>query len=717
MKISVITFLLGFFPSLLLSQTIISGTVTGPKGIPLVGANVYLEGTYDGASSDEFGKFSFDTSEVGLQTLNVSYVSFDSFKLTTDVSKMKNLSITLREDVNSLETVTLSAGTFSAGDNSKISVLKPLDIVTTASAMGDFVGALQTLPGTTTVAEDGRLFVRGGEAGETQIFIDGIRVFTPYTPTANNVPTRGRYSPFLFDGITFSTGGYSAEYGQALSSVLLLNTIDEPTQDKTDIAIMSVGAGLGHTKKWKESSLSLNASYFNLAPYLAILPDRNDWKKPFETASGEAVFRQKIGDGLLKIYGAFDNSDFELTQEDINYPQGVRFKLNDQNFYTNASFSEILNNGWSVLAGGSYTYGRTKVGIDQMDIKDVENSAHLKLKLHKRFSNRFKLNFGAEQLITDFDENYKEPLFSAKLGYNNNITAAFTEGDIIFSRKLALKLGLRGEYSQLSDELTVSPRTSLAYKTGKNSQVSLAYGDFFQQPEKEILKFNDDLQAQHAQHYILNYQYAAKNRIFRAEVYRKDYRNLVAYNDSLPNVNTEFSNNGKGYAQGLDLFWRDNESIRNVDYWVSYSYLDTERKYKNYPIETTPPFVNNHNLSVVGKYWVDAWKSQFGVSYQFGSGRPYTDWNTPGFLQNKTKSYNSVSLNWAYLISPQKILYASVNNVFAFKNVNGYQYANSPDENGNFGRRELRPAADQFFMVGFFWTISNDGKDNQLNNL
>ena len=104
--------------------------------------------------------------------------------------------------------------------------MKPLDIVTTASAAGDFLGALQTLPGTSAVAEDERLFVRGGEAEETQIFIDGIRVFTPYTPTANNIPTRGRYSPFLFKGITFSTGGYSAEYGQALSSLLLLNTID-----------------------------------------------------------------------------------------------------------------------------------------------------------------------------------------------------------------------------------------------------------------------------------------------------------------------------------------------------------------------------------------------------------------------------------------------------------------------------------------------------------
>ena len=717
MKISIITFLTIFLPSLLLAQTTVSGTVADNNGTPIIGANVYLEGTYDGSTSDENGKFSFETSEKGTQTLMASFVSFETFSISTDVSQMKNLKIELREDVNSLETVTISAGSFSAGDNSKISVLKPLDIVTTASALGDFVCALQTLPGTTTVAEDGRLFVRGGEAGETQIFIDGIRVFTPYSPTTNNVPTRGRYSPFLFDGITFSTGGYSAEYGQALSSVLLLNTIDEPTQEKTDIAIMSVGGGLGHTKKWKKSSLSVNASYINLAPYIAILPDRNDWEKPFETASGEAVFRQKIGDGLLKVYGAFDTSDFELTQEDINQPEGVRFKLNNKNFYTNASFSEMLDNDWTVFAGGSYTYGNTKVGIDDANIKDVENSAHFKLKMKKSFSNRFKLNFGAEQFVTDFNENYSEPNFNAKVGFKNNISAAFAEADIIFSRKLALKLGIRGEYSQLFKDFTISPRASFAYKTGKNSQLSLAYGDFYQQPENEILKFSNNLEAQHTQHYIMNYQYSAKNRIFRAELYRKQYRNLVRYDDEFPDETTSFSNNGDGFAQGLDLFWRDNETLKNIDYWVSYSYLDTERKYKNYPIAATPSFANTHNVSVVGKYWINDWKSQIGISYQYASGRPYTDLNQPGFLQKKTKSYNSISLNWAYLISQQKILYVSVNNVLATKNINGYQYANTPDFNGNFARRELRPAADQFFFVGFFWTISDDGKDNQLDNL
>ncbi|MAB37673.1 MAG: TonB-dependent receptor [Aequorivita sp.] len=717
MKISIITILALLSPFFFFAQNTVSGIVTDNSGKPIFGANVYLEGTYDGSTSDENGKFSFETSETGTQTLTISYVSFEASKIIDDVSKMKGLKITLRDDVNSLDTVTISAGSFSAGDNSKISVLKPLDIVTTASALGDFVGALQTLPGTTTVAEDGRLFVRGGDAGETQIFIDGIRVFTPYSPTTNNVPTRGRYSPFLFDGITFSTGGYSAEYGQALSSVLLLNTIDEPAQRKTDIAIMSVGGGLGHTEKWEKSSLSVNTSYINLAPYIALLPDRNDWKKPFETASGEAVFRQKIGDGLLKVYGAFDTSDFELTQEDINQPEGTRFKLNNQNFYTNASYSKMLENDWTVFGGGSYTFGKTKVGIDEANIKDIENSAHLKLRLKKRFSNRFKLNFGAEQFVTDFNEDYDEPNFAAKLGYYNDISAAFTEADFIFSRKLALKLGVRGEYSELFKEFTVSPRISFAYKTGKSSQLSLAYGDFFQQPESEVLKFTNNLEAQHTQHYIMNYQYSANNRIFRAEIYRKQYTNLVTYNDEIPDVYTTFLNNGDGFAQGLDLFWRDNETLRNIDYWVSYSYLDTERKYKNYPVAATPSFANTHNLSVVGKYWINDWKSQIGFSYQYGSGRTYTDLNTPGFLQNKARDYNSVSLNWAYLLSQQKILYVSVNNVFAFKNVNGYQYANAPDVNGNFARRELLPAADQFFFVGFFWTISDDGKDNQLDNL
>lgn len=701
-----------------MAQTTINGKVKDTNGLLIMGANVYLDGTYDGGTTDDQGTFSFTTSETGTKTLIVSYLSYETFKMTSEVSKLKDLEIKLHEDVNTLDTVVLSAGTFSAGDNSKVSVLKPLDVVTTASALGDFVGALQTLPGTSTVAEDGRLFVRGGEADETQIFIDGIRVFTPYTPTTNNVPARGRYSPFLFDGITFSTGGYSAEFGQALSSVLLLNTIDEPDQNKTDIGIMSVGGALGHTQKWEKSSLSINTSYINIAPYEALFPSRNDFQKPFEVGSGEAVFRQKFDSGLLKLYTAFDTTNFELTQEDINQPEGVHFKLNNSNLYFNGSYQGVLSEGWSMLGGLSYTYAKSKMHIDESAINDTENSIHAKFKLKRHFSNRFKLNFGAEYFATNFDERYKDDFVQpVTYGFNNNISAAFAEADMFFSKNVAMKAGVRAEYSELFKQTTLSPRLSLAYKTSKDSQLSLAYGNFYQNPNSAILKFEHNLKAQETTHYILNYQYNADGKIFRAEAYYKAYDHLVKYDTDFADFDSHYSNLGDGYSRGLDLFWRDNKSFKNLDYWLSYSYLDTQRDYKNYPRAEQPSFVNTHNVSVVGKYWINAWKSQVGLSYNFASGRTYTNPNEAGFLNAKTKSYNSLSLNWAYLLSPQKIIYASVNNVLGFKNINGYQYSNTPNANGDFNRRALLPAADQFFFVGFFWTISEKGTDNQLDNL
>lgn len=699
------------------AQTTISGKVVDNKKHPIVGANIYLEGTYDGANSDEKGHFVFTTEEKGTQTLIISFLSFETKTITDDVSKLSNLQIILRENVESLDAVVLSAGTFEANDNSKVSVLNALDVVTTASALGDFVGALQTLPGTTNVAEDGRLFVRGGSADETQIFIDGIRVFTPYSPTTNNIPTRGRYSPFLFDGITFSTGGYSSEFGQALSSVLLLNTIDEPDQEKTDIGIMTVGGALGNTQKWEKSSLSFNATYINLAPYLAVFKDRNDWETPYQGAQGETVFRQRFNNGMLKFYAAFDTAKFELTQEDINLEEGLNFKLNNNNFYLNTSYKGVFGNGWTVNTGLSYTYAKNNIGVMSSDIKNTENSAHIKLKLKKRFNSRFKLSFGAEQFLTNFDENFKETFINETYGFKNNITAAYAEADVIFSKDLALKIGARADYSAIFNSTDYAPRTALAYKTSKNGQVSLAYGNFFQNPSSSILKFEQDLKAEKTSHYILNYQYVNNGRIFRAEAYRKDYDNLVKFDTELESFDSNYSSSGNGFAQGVDIFWRDNTSIKNLDYWISYSYLDTKRDYRNFETSAQPSFATDHNISIVGKYWIDDWKSQIGLAYGYSSGRPYTNPNTNEFLAERTKSFNSLSFNWAYLLDQQKILYFSVNNVLGFKNVNGYQYSNTPNMSGQFNRRALRPAADQFFFVGFFWTISEDGSDNQLDNL
>ena len=120
------------------------------------------------------------------------------------------------------------------------------------------------------------------------------------------------------------------------------------------------------------------------------------------------VFRQKLDSGILKFYAAFDTSKFALTQEDINLEDGLKFKLNNNNFYLNTSYKGVLGNSWTMTTGLSYTYANNEIGIEKIDINDTENSAHVKLKLKKRFNSRFKLSFGAEQFVTDFDENFKE---------------------------------------------------------------------------------------------------------------------------------------------------------------------------------------------------------------------------------------------------------------------------------------------------------------------
>lgn len=714
------TFILLFFTIFTFAQNTISGKVVDQKGKPVQGANIYIDGTYDGATSAENGSFSFETSEKGNKFLVVSFLLFETFKQEIDVANYKDQTVKLRENVNALDAVVITAGTLESGDKARVSVLKPLDIVTTAGSAGNIIAALQTLPGTQSVGEDGRLFVRGGEASETQTFVDGLRVAQPYGATTNNLPTRSRFSPFLFSGIAFSTGGYSAEYGEALSSVLLLNTQDEPDQNKTDIALMTVGLGVGNTQKWKKSSFSINTNYINLAPYQAVIPQNVDWNNPYQSLGGEAVYRYNFERGIFKFYAAFDAEKFDLNQKNVNFANPIRTDLDNNNFYLNASYKGDFGTGWQLTSGVSYGYSKNKIKFDINDVDNNENAAQLKLKLRKNISNYFKLSFGADYFITKFNENYTDNnTIKTANGYDSNIAAFYTEGDILFSKKLAAKVGFRLSNNSLLNETNIAPRASLAYKISKTSQFSFAYGDFTQTPVVDYIKYSKyhQFESEKARHYILNYQFTKPGQTFRAEAYYKDYSNLVQYNTRDIQYNSVFNNNGSGYAKGLDLFWRDSNLHKNLEYWISYSYIDSERQYKNFPAMVTPSFVAHHTLSVVTKYFITDWKSQIGFTNSFSSGRPYNDPNQTQFMNGRTKAYNSLSFNWAYLLTTQKILYFSVSNVLGTQNVFGYDYARNPDTNGVYNRQAIIPTADRFFFVGFFWTISQNKNENQLKNL
>jgi hypothetical protein len=128
----------------------------------------------------------------------------------------------------------------------------------------------------------------------------------------HNFTYRGRFS-LLFSGISFNR--LLSRIWWSLVQCLLLNTQDEPDQNKTEISLMTVGLGIGNT--WKKSSLSVNANYINLAPYR-----RNSSKcrleQSFQSLSGETVYRYNFNNGILKVYAAFDSSKFDINQESIN---------------------------------------------------------------------------------------------------------------------------------------------------------------------------------------------------------------------------------------------------------------------------------------------------------------------------------------------------------------------------------------------------------------
>lgn len=711
---TIVSLLLSLILTSTYAQTKIAGTVKDDKGEPIPGANIMIEGSYDGTSSNAEGEFSFITDEAGRQTLVISFIGFKVFRqeVTCDGNALR-FDVVLKEEINRLNAVTITAGAINASDESRKEILRAIDIVTTASANADIAGALNTLPGAQRVGEEGRLFVRGGDAYETRTFIDGMVVLDAFEASPQGLPARNRFFPFMFKGTSFSTGGYSAEYGQALSSALVLDTKDKAESNRTDISLMSVGADVSHTSSWNRGSVAGKLGYTNIRPYYNIINQFVDWEKAPASFEANAAYRQQIGkEGMLKVYGNMSRADLSLYTKEIP-DNGNKTLLSIQNefAYINAAYRDILSDKVAVRGGVSYTRNDNHVQPGKIKLNELQEGVHAKMVVDFTASDKLSLLWGAEHIARNYTQSM-QPEGQSKFSrdFDELLTASFLEAEYYLSSKLVTRAGLRTEHNSLLNQLSADPRLAMAYQTGKHSQVSLAWGKFRQSTDNQLLVQATELQQEKATHYILNYQLTQNRRTFRAEAFYKEYDDLVKIE-----ING-LSNAGYGYAQGFDFFWRDNQSIRNADYWLSYSFLDTKRDYRHYPAEAIPTFASKHNFSYVLKYFVESIKSQVGATYAYGSPRPYHNPNLDGFNQSRTPSYHDLSANISYLMNPKVIFHASVTNILGRDNIFGYRYATTPDANGVYASEPIRQAARHFIFVGCFITFS-DAKVNQLPNL
>lgn len=691
----------------LAAQVKISGVVLSEKNEPVTGANIFIQGSYDGTTSDNLGNFSFTTDLVGDQVLIASFIGYKTQAIPLAISSnIENLQIKLTEEVSELDEVIINAGTFEASDKKKAVLLKPLDIALTAGANGDVFGAFGTLPGTQKVGEEGRLFVRGGEAYETKTFMDGMLINSPYYSKMPDLPTQGRFSPLLFNGSVFSTGGYSAEFGQALSSIVALNTVALEPETKSNISVLTVGAQGSHSHRWKNTSLAVTGELLHTGLTNRLFPQNIDWIKEPVISGSTMMFRHKTSEtGMIKAFGSFSYNSSSLLYDNFQESKFQELALSNYNSYLNTTYNEMINDKWMLNTGISVNLNNDRMNLENNPINTVKKNGQVKAVFTYFTTEKITTKFGADLVAY----NYLQEINMGdnfKLDFSNQQLSTFIESEIKINHHLAVRAGLRAEHSSLIQKTNWMPRLSAAIKTGKNSQLSTAFGKFYQNPEDDYLKFTTQLSPEKSTHSILTWQYKKGTKSFRFEAYYKKYSNLIKYREEFSAEPGNYSNEGSGYSRGIDIFWRNQKEMGKSDYWISYSWIDSKRNYHDFIKEATPYFISTHNLSVVYKKFCEPIQSFISATYTFASGRPYYNPNNPDFMSDRTKPYNDISIGLThlmYLFNTQTVMHLIVNNVFGFDNVFGYNYRNTPDESGIYSSQAIVPANKQMavFLISF----------------
>ncbi len=727
-----------------LADFTISGKVMDTKGKPVNGATVYLLNSIDGGTSDSLGQFSFSTSEKGAQNLVANIAGTDvmgiPITLTHDTSGI--VLIVKKQTPRDLDEVTITAGSFDASNDKTKTVLKPLDIVTTAGANADVVKAMETLPGTQKAGIDNGLLVRGGDASEASVIVDEMVVQNAFFSGPPGVATRSRFGAFSYQGMSFSSGGYSPRYGQALSGVLELNTTDLADKSNLNLGGNMAGIYASGVKKWKNSALEGGFNYTDLSPFYSLATTNfNFFSVPVGGGANARYVWKPNKDGIFKISvnGTFNKSGIGIPNPYAgdtaaastgNYysmmGDTIKFYTQSQNVFTTASYKQQFKNKFSLYTAASYSLDDNNNKFGDYPIKQKDQRAQFRLEGKYFINSRTTLLLGGDIQHFGSDKNLGPDTAKYNQKFDETISSAYTELEWTPLYWLAIRPGARFEHSALLNTDKVAPRMSLAIKTSKHTQISLASGVFYQGASNNYYLAGLKPGLQQAIHYIANWQYSANERTLRIEGYYKNYQDLIrepyaaAHFD--PNsyrmiFDSTINNSGHGYAQGLELFYRDKKSIKNADFWVSYSYIDTRRLYLNYPYMATPTFIANHNLNLVGKYFVDKWHTSISGTYSFASGYPYFNPEAPvnsnTFLNDRTPVYNNFALSAAYLHSFGRwfsVFFISVDNVFNTHNVFGYRYMYN-SQNQSYAKNPVVPALYRTVFIGANFSLTQFSKD------
>ncbi len=638
--------LLLFFliPAIAFSQTgIIQGTVyNNSTKEPIGGAEVFIVEIDARQKTDENGKFVFSTIPAGTYTLITTIPDTELLQRTSIVVAADE---TLKPDIYvetsqyRLEEVEVEGE--QAPKTVSTKSLQAKEITRLPGTGGDALRALPAIPGI-GVANDfsGALYIRGGSDEDNLYYFDRVPVGYPY----HFGGLVSSLSSEIIDRIVVYAGGYGAEYGVDSQAVIDIYSQDSSPADlrgKFNLNFLySEGLLQGKIGKNGFWYAAGRRSYIDL------------FVESFAFATGTVTAFPRFWDYQIKA--GYDFSEKHQLFFNL-FASGDRFALTldgenvDQDFQGNASFESGFEGAGIHFRSFLTERFTSYLSLTRSDfLFDVNFGPNLALnvdapsytlredityELNARHRIESGLILGLEPgqvsgtftRIPDEGEVDFDIRFEEKISLDEYVRGQRIEGYLqdryTLLPFLSAVVGIRFDYFNRTDQLSIQPRGSLLLELPNTSEIQFAYGVYNQTPLPALLSptiGNPTLKSSRASHYILELKrQLSQDTEIKMAAYYKDLVDLVTADEE-----ASYLNQGVGYAQGTEVFLRHRRSDRFFA-WVSYAYALSKRRdrigepYRLYSFDQThvATFAASYNLT-------PTW--EFGAKWQYRTGNPYT---------------------------------------------------------------------------------------------
>jgi len=663
-----ITFIYSF------SQTgVIKGFVyDATNGEPVRFCMVHLDNTTYGAMTDQNGSFFIDKIPNGDYVVKVSMIIYNTLADTVKVnSNVQQKRYMLEPASHSLAAVQVNAEGQRRIQETRTSVItitpKELSKMPSLGGVPDFAQYLQVLPGIVSTGDQGgQLYIRGGTPIQNMLLLDGMLIYNPF----HSIGLFSAFDTELISSADIYTGGFGAEFGGRISSVMDIKTKDG---NKKRIA-GKVDANL------------LGARLLVEGPFIKMKENRGTALSFIFSAKGSylenstPVFYPYVKQGLpynyWDLYGKIS----------LTTKTGTKFSFFGFNFDDKVNYSKVANYYWKNWGLGSHfliipgevpmtmegTLSYTSYQSAQNDVGSKPRTTSLDGSMFKWAFNYFvgKSVFSAGVDVNVYKTRYlypdsynvvkeKDPDYTADI-------ALFLKYKYNYKDILLIEPSFRLQYYALLSKAAPEPRLALKYNitpkirlkiagglysqnfvaiTSDRDVVNLFYG-FMASPKEEQLPdnfFGKDVKntLQKAEHLILGIELdVLKYTNINIEGFLKNYSQITVGNRYKLNDKDKDFIWEKGIAYGGDITVK----FEYKDFYIWGVYTLSWIKRKDEVLTYYPHFDRRHNLNVIASYqWGKKRKSwQVDMRWNFGTGFPFTQ--TQAFVPNA--GYNNITDNW-----------------------------------------------------------------------